>query len=140
MYRIPRVRKKKNNYIKGAQERTVNGIKFKSKLELHAYERLKYLEIPFEYQKKIILQPTFKYRNQTIRALSWTMDFYFPELNVVMDTKGFATNVAKIKMKLAKMYFQKNGSEPEFLVPRTKGQVEKELIYLLSLMNKRKKK
>lgn len=87
----------------------IDGIKFDSKKEGNRYKELKLLEklgiidnlrlqVPFE------LQPSFKYKNKTIRAITYVADFvYFDnEKNkmIIEDTKGMKTEVYKLKRKM----------------------------------------
>ena len=87
----------------------IDGIKFDSKKEGNRYKELKLLEkagiidnlklqVPFE------VQPSFKYKNKTIRAITYKADFvYFNnEKNkmIIEDTKGMKTEVYKLKRKM----------------------------------------
>ena len=87
-----------------------DGIKFASKKELNHFIALKQLEKlgfikELELQKVFELQP--KYINnhgEHIRAITYIADFYYYDnkLNkyVVEDTKGFKTDVYKLKKKI----------------------------------------
>ena len=87
----------------------IDGIKFDSKKEGNRYKELKLLEkagiidnlklqVPFE------VQPSFKYKNKTISAITYIADFvYFDnEKNkmIIEDTKGMKTEVYKLKRKM----------------------------------------
>jgi hypothetical protein len=86
----------------------VDGIKFDSKKESKRYSQLKLLEraneikelkmqVPFE------LQPSFKLNKKTIRAIKYIADFTYIGKDgklVVEDTKGYRTDVYKLKKKL----------------------------------------
>ena len=91
------------------QEITIDGIKFASKKEAKRYQELKWLEkaneiselrlqVPFE------LQPSFKKDGKTIRKIEYIADFVYYDVKqdkyIVEDTKGFRTEVFKIKKKL----------------------------------------
>jgi len=87
-----------------------NGITFDSKKESRRYNDLKMLEKAhiikdLELQKVFELQPKFVNRTgQHIRAITYIADFYYYDNEkqewIVEDTKGFRTEVYKIKKKL----------------------------------------
>lgn len=89
---------------------TIDGIVFDSAKEAKRYNELKMLERAhiidnLQMQKVFELQP--KYINcigQHIRAITYIADFYYYDNEfkkwVVEDTKGFRTEVYKIKKKL----------------------------------------
>lgn len=87
----------------------IDGIKFDSKKEGKRYEELKLLEKAnliknIQLQVKYELQPKYKINNKTIRAINYIADFvyYDNEKNqlIVEDSKGYRTDVYKIKKKL----------------------------------------
>ena len=92
------------------QKTLINGIKFDSKKEAKRYTELKLLEKAhiikeLELQKKFELQPKYKNKNgEHIRAITYIADFYYYDNEkqeyVVEDTKGFRTEVYKIKKKM----------------------------------------
>lgn len=113
-----------NKKVKGARKIEIDGVKFDSRLEMYAYNRLKMLGIKFEFQKKIVLQESFKYLGENIRAITWTYDFYIPDAHVIMDTKGFSTDIATMKIKIAKKYFCDREVGRIFLLPKNKKEVD----------------
>ena len=88
----------------------VDGIKFDSKKEAKRFTELKLLKKAglikeLELQKVFELQP--KYTNnkgEHIRAITYKADFFYydnkKEQYIVEDTKGFRTDVYKLKKKL----------------------------------------
>ena len=88
----------------------VDGIKFQSKKEAKRYNELKLLQRAgvieeLELQKVFELQP--KYTNakgEHIRSITYKADFYYydkqKERYIVEDTKGYRTDVYKLKKKL----------------------------------------
>lgn len=88
----------------------VDSIKFDSKKEAVRYQQLKLLEKAnvikeLELQKVFELRPKYKNANgKTIRAITYIADFYYydnlKQKYIVEDTKGFRTEVYKIKKKL----------------------------------------
>jgi len=122
-----------------------NGVKFDSRLEKYASDTLKQYGISFLFQHKYILVPGFKYRNETIRPITLTVDFWLPELNVIIDTKGFQTEQSKIKMKMLKAHLLAQGSlqvgwisnylPPEICLPSSKKAVNDLVILMKSRMS-----
>lgn len=90
----------------------IDNILFDSKKEANYYTYLKTLERAgkiknLELQKKITLQGSFKLNGKTIRAITYIADFVYEDDKGVhvVDTKGYRTEVYKIKKKLfAKKY------------------------------------
>ena len=88
----------------------IDGIKFDSKKEGHHYLKLKLLEktgkiSELTLQKSFELQP--KYTNNKgkhIRAITYKADFFYYDHDrkqyIVEDTKGFRTDVYKLKKKM----------------------------------------
>jgi protein associated with RNAse G/E len=93
---------KRNKY--GATKVKFDGKMFDSKLELFAWKMLTNLKIPFDWQVRYNLQESFKYDGKTIRKIDMVIDFviHMPDREIVVDTKGFATEVSKIKYKMLK--------------------------------------
>lgn len=91
---------KKRKY--GNKKLEVNGVKFDSKLEYHCYNLLKMLNFDFDFQHKITLVDKFRFNGKGIRATTLTVDFVI-RVNgqtIYLDTKGFPTEVSKLKYKL----------------------------------------
>lgn len=87
----------------------VDGIGFDSKLESNRYLELKLLEKAKEIkdlrmQVKFELQPKYKKNNKIIRAITYVADFVYYDLKkekiIVEDTKGYKTEVYKMKKKM----------------------------------------
>lgn len=100
----------------GAKKTHRYGKKFDSMLELFFYERLLALGITFEFQKKITLQPKFRFQDKGIREIYMLVDFVI-DVNgtkVYIDTKGFFTDVAKLKYKM--LTYKKHEEGENFMV------------------------
>ena len=88
----------------------VDNIKFQSKKEAKRYNELKLLERAniiqdLELQKSFELQPKYINNNgEHIRAITYKADFVYydneKQQYIVEDTKGFRTEVYKLKKKL----------------------------------------
>jgi len=116
-----------NKKVIGAVRQEQGGIQFCSKLELYAYNLFKATGIEFEFQKTIELQKMFKYNGETIRSIKSIVDFYLPKYNIIVDTKGFSTDVSKIKFKVLKFVLLSNPDLmgcPEIVLPKNKEEVE----------------
>jgi hypothetical protein len=92
----------KNKKVKNAVKSEVDGVKFDSNLERDFYFELKRNNIEFEFKHKFILVKDFLYDYKMVRTIVWNVDFYFKELNLIIDTKGWATDVFNLKIKLFK--------------------------------------
>lgn len=84
-----------------------HGIKFDSKKERDYYivleMMLKNKQITdLKTQVKFELQPSFKFKGKTIRSINYIADFTYTKDGqlVIVDTKGYKTEVYKLKKKL----------------------------------------
>ena len=86
-----------------------DGIKFDSKLEAQRYKELKVLERArlikdLQLQPRFELQPSFKKNGKTYRKIEYIADFSYFDIEkgkvIVEDTKGFKTEVYKLKRKM----------------------------------------
>lgn len=106
---VVKIRSSKFNVNKDKDKRTYNNIVFDSKMEMMFYRdivipmynrgKIKY----YELQKKYILQPKFSKEGKTILPIVYVADFYLEYTDgkiEVIDVKGCADSVAKIKRKL----------------------------------------
>lgn len=105
-----------------------DGVKADSKLEAYMYGKLKGAGIEFEFKRRFELQEGFTWRGEKVRKIEWVSDFYFGWCGLVLDTKGFVTEKAEIKLKLFKYRYR----ELELLLPGTKEGVDREFLYILS--------
>jgi len=101
--KIPKVSKYKNKKV------VYDGIKFDSAKEGNYYLKLKIMQDSglirdLELQKKFILQKGFTLNGKKRREISYVADFYYFDIKqdkwVVVDVKGFKTDVYKLKKKL----------------------------------------
>ncbi|MBR6689723.1 MAG: DUF1064 domain-containing protein [Bacilli bacterium] len=96
-----------------------DGIKFDSNCEMAYYIKLKMLEEKgiikdLELQKSFELQPSFKLNGKTYQKITYKADFSYVSVEDnkihIVDTKGFRTDVYKLKRK---MFAYKYGIEIE---------------------------
>lgn len=106
----------------------IDGIKFDSRLEGFMYEQLQDNKIRCELQKKYELQSKFKYNAESIRAITYTVDFYLPDYDICIDTKGIATQQGLMRIKMLKRYFYDKGLSTKILLPKN----QKECMVLVS--------
>lgn len=112
----------------GSKKTEIDGIKFDSKLEGFMYTQLRNAGIKFELQKKYELQSKFKYNSESIRAITYTVDFYLSDYDICIDTKGIATQQGLMRIKMLKRHFFDNGLNTKILLPKN----QKECIVLVS--------
>lgn len=127
-----------NKKIRNATKTTVDGIKFDSKLESYFYGRLKQLKVNFVMQKVYELQPKFRYWDENIRNIEIRVDFYLPDYDAIIDTKGFATPENKIKIKMLKYLlendeFQRDGRATAIHLPSNQKECDNILTKYLKL-------
>lgn len=135
-----------NKKIKNATEITVDNIKFRSKLEEFTYRTFKESDIKLDYEKhKFILLPSFIFGNNSyenskskgfinnttkVRAITYTPDFVNLEKRIIIECKGFATEVFNIKLKLFKYLINTDKLNFDIYIPRNQKQV-KEVLNIL---------
>ena len=104
------------------------GIKADSKLEAYMYEKLKRAGIAFEFHYPFVLIERFTWRGETVRAIKWSVDFYFPWCKMAIDTKGFVTDKADLKIKI----WKSQHLDMELKLPSNKGECDSEFMYVLA--------
>lgn len=112
-----------NKKVINAAKNTVDGINFKSKLEVSIYKHLRDNNYDFDYElNKISLQETFKPSvlflkrkgkdfqedKSAIRAITYTPDFLVRvnNINLYLEAKGFKTDSYNIKVKLFRKWLE----------------------------------
>lgn len=93
-------KKKANKY--GNKKTSWNGVEFDSKLEEYAYRLMQAYGIEFEFQVPVELIPAHRINGKAVRKASVKVDFVIKNEDsiIYMDTKGYATDVAKLKYKM----------------------------------------
>ena len=113
----------------------VHGIKFDSKLELFFYDLLKDYGIDFKYQVIEVIQNKFKdFDGKSIREIKAIIDFIIETNHFTwyIDTKGWKTEVSKIKYKMLKYNKFLNAIPYRVSMPKNK----KECIELIEEIKK----
>lgn len=123
----PNIRKQAENKLSNrkskfsAEKTTVHGYTFDSKKEANYYLELKIREKAGEIknlklQPRYLLQNAFSYNGKLYRKIEYIADFEYFDISknsiVVVDVKGFKTNVYKLKKKL---FLNKYGNSIIFL-------------------------
>ena len=89
-----------NKKVINATEVTVNGVKYRSKLEARCAQILKENNVSFEYEPlKIEYIPKFEYYGEKYRAAFYTPDFIIDN-KYILEIKGFPNEVYRYKKKL----------------------------------------
>jgi len=113
-----------NKKVRNATKVEQDGIKFDSKLEHYMHTLLQASGVSFEFQKVFVLQEGFRYNGEAVRPIKSIVDFWLPTLNMVIDAKGYANDVAPIKYKLLKYKLHQQGLTPEIVMPKNKSECD----------------
>lgn len=146
-----------NKKIVNASPLEYDGVKFRSKLELYCYKRLKENNINFKYENFTYnLIPTFKYdndlyesykkngkwlfgkRDTIIRGLSYMPDFVNEDDKWIIECKGFPNDAFPLRWKLFKYLLVKLGLPYDLYLPKNQTHVD-ECINLIIEKNARKR-
>jgi hypothetical protein len=141
--------------IKNATALTVDGIKFRSKLEAYTYRRLSGEGIDSDYElhrynlldknvfEGTIYEPhkvkgikAFREVSNNIRAITYTPDFVNTEDKWVIEVKGYANDVFPLKWKMFKALAEIQGYT--LYLPSTQKQV-RETVELIKMEKKYEK-
>lgn len=118
-----------NRRVKNATPLVYDSIKFRSKLEVYCYKRLRESNIKTEYEsKKFILQQGFELDNEKIRPITYTPDFIGDTF--IIECKGMQTDSFKIKWKMFKYWLFTNKINYKLYMPRNQKDIEKVIALL----------
>ena len=99
-----------NKKVINATEVTINGVKYRSKLEARCAQILKENSISFEYEPlKIKYIPKFEYYGEKYRAAFYTPDFIIDN-KYILEIKGFPNEVYRYKKKLVLLKLLKDNT------------------------------
>ena len=103
-----------NKKVINATEVTVNGVKYRSKLEARCAQILKENNISFEYEPlKIEYIPKFEYYGEKYRAAFYTPDFII-DSKYILEIKGFPNEVYRYKKKLVLLKLLKDNNYTKY--------------------------
>lgn len=118
-----------NKKIKNAQKCSADGIDFKSRLELYTYSRLKDEGLDFSYEAKTwTIIEKFEYLDEKVRAVTITPDFVHQDKKIIIEVKGYATDIYKLRLKVFKRYLSVNKNE--YIIYHVKNQKQVEDVIL----------
>lgn len=129
-------RRRGNRKVINALKCERDGVKFASRLERDMYGLLEMLHIPFEFQKKYIVQEGFRYNDDAVRPITFTVDFYLPEHDKIIDTKGVHTQQGDMRIKMLKKRFADAGIYTEILLPATLAECQRIVYGLIGINGK----
>ena len=99
-----------NKKVINATEVTINGVKYRSKLEARCAQILKENNISFEHESlKIEYIPKFEYYGEKYRAAFYTPDFIIDN-KYILEIKGFPNEVYRYKKKLVLLKLLKDNT------------------------------
>ena len=105
---------KVNKKVINATEVTVNGVKYRSKLEARCAQILKENNISFEYEPlKIEYIPKFEYYGEKYRAAFYTPDFIVDN-KYILEIKGWKTDTYRYKKKLVLLKLLKDNNYTKY--------------------------
>jgi hypothetical protein len=132
-----------NRKIKNAQNLEIDGMSFRSKLEVYCYQRLKEENIEFEYEStKFCLIPDFKYtseslepykkkgkwefgnKSNSVRGITYNPDFLNLTDGWLIECKGLPNDSFPLKWKLFKYLLYTNGLTLDLYMPKNHGHVD----------------
>lgn len=103
-----------NKKVINATEVTVNGVKYRSKLEARCAQILKENNISFEYEPlKIEYIPKFEYYGEKYRAAFYTPDFLVDN-KYILEIKGWKTDTYRYKKKLVLLKLLKDNNYTKY--------------------------
>jgi hypothetical protein len=93
---------KRNKY--NAVKVVWEGKTFDSTRECYAYKLFKGLKLPFVWQERYNLVPSFEFNGEKVRKMDMVIDFIVDTRThkIAVDIKGMVTDVAKLKYKMLK--------------------------------------
>lgn len=113
----------KNKKVKNATPTSIDGIKFRSKLEAYMYEKLKEAKIYNEYeQNRFELIPAFTFLGKKIRAITYLPDFVGK--NFIIECKGFPNDSWPLREKLFKYKLFLTQDKRQFFVVHNHKEVD----------------
>lgn len=111
-----------NRKVRNAVKVERDGVVFDSRLERHMFDLLTMHGIAFTMQKRYVLQEGFKYGPETIRPITYTVDFELSDYDVIIDTKGLRTQQGTMRVKMLKRLLADLGRTTRIELPRTKDE------------------
>lgn len=127
-------KKSQNKKVRNATKIEFDGIKFRSKLEMYTYKKLKEANIFTEYeQHRYELLPAFVFHGKKVRAMTYLPDFVGK--GFVIECKGFANDAFPLRKKLFEFWLSNNAPNMEYYIVRTQKEVDAMIDELKTIKN-----
>lgn len=127
-------KKSQNKKVRNATKIEFDGIKFRSKLEMYTYKKLKEANIFTEYeQHRYELLPAFTFHGKKVRAMTYLPDFVGK--GFVIECKGFANDAFPLRKKLFEFWLSNNMPNVEYYIVRTQKEVDTMIDELKTIKN-----
>lgn len=115
--------KSTNKKVRNATPTEYDGIKFRSKLEVYTYKKLRESNIYTEYeQNRYEIIPAFTFMGKKIRAMTYLPDFVGEDY--ILECKGYPNDAFPIKEKLFKYYLFLTNSIKKYYVLHSQKEVD----------------
>ncbi len=123
-------RKSTKGKIRNATPIEFDGIRFKSKLELYTYQKLKENNLEANYEPiKFTILDSFQYNEEKVRAMTYTPDFVGDDF--VIECKGFANDAFPLRWKFFKFFLYTNKLKYDLYLLRNKKDVDAAIATIL---------
>ena len=136
--------------VRNARKKEVDGINFRSLLEVFCYRKLKESGIASEYEtKKYVLFKGMHYgsnryedngktgykdkKDHKVRDITYTPDFIDPEGKWIIECKGFANERFPLKWKMFMKLLMEQDDPPVLFMPRNQKQILQTVEMILEL-------
>lgn len=121
---MKRQKKKKEGKVKNATPTEYNGIKFRSKLEVYTYKKLREAGISADYeQHRFELLPAFvALSGKKYRAMTYLPDFVGKDF--IIECKGFPTDSWPLRKKLFEYALVRDKLKYNFYEVHTQKEVD----------------
>lgn len=121
---MKRQKKKKEGKVKNATPTEYNGIKFRSKLEVYTYKKLREAGISADYeQHRFELLPAFvALSGKKYRAMTYLPDFVGKDF--IIECKGFPNDSWPLRKKLFEYALVRNKLKYDFYEVHTQKEVD----------------
>lgn len=121
---MKRQKKKKEGKVRNATPTEYDGIKFRSKLEMYTYKKLREARINVDYeQHRFELLPAFvALSGKKYRAMTYLPDFVGK--NFIIECKGYCTDTWPLRKKLFEYALMRDNLNYDFYEVHTQKEVD----------------
>ena len=115
--------KSTNKKVRNATPTEYDGIKFRSKLEVYTYKKLRESNIYTKYeQNRYEIIPAFTFMGKKIRAMTYLPDFVGEDY--ILECKGYPNDAWPLREKIFKYYLFLTNSKKKFYVLHSQKEVD----------------